>query len=445
MQVNKKSDILIRLITWIFRIIVGGTFIFSGFVKAIDPWGTYYKFEEYMQALGLPMLHTILVTGVFALCALEFIIGIFMLLGCYRRSNPVVAMIFMSVMLPLTLWIWISNPVSDCGCFGDYIILSNAATFWKNVVLTLMIVWLLKYNIRCVSIISPAFQWMGCVASLLYVGYIEFEGYTVQPLLDFRAYSVGNPLFENINASESEDNYPRFVFVYKHGDEFKEFSEDDELPDEDEGWEYVERKEIYADTSAKADSSQKDLQKSLRIWDKEGVEDITDQITVYPKILVMSIPDLTTISPATTWTINEIYDWSANNNVEMIAVVSGSEEEIDNWEDLSIPQYPIYTSDDTTLKELARGNPALIYIDDNIIKWKSTLSSIDATKFDEDSKMTDLNTFDFDGRNILLNFTYLYLAIISVLICISMLPRLKNVYSTGRRKFIHDDKVHDVE
>ena len=110
---------LTQWVTWIIRVLVGGVFIFSGFVKAVDPWGTLYKVEEYLNVMGIGLWHSIVVAGVFLLCAFEFTIGIFLILGCYRRSAPWLAFITMCFMLPLTLWIAVFNPVADCGCFGE--------------------------------------------------------------------------------------------------------------------------------------------------------------------------------------------------------------------------------------------------------------------------------------------------------------------------------------
>ena len=45
-----------KYIVWALRIAVGATFIFSGFVKAIDPWGLIYKISEYMAVWGLPQM-----------------------------------------------------------------------------------------------------------------------------------------------------------------------------------------------------------------------------------------------------------------------------------------------------------------------------------------------------------------------------------------------------
>ena len=149
------------------RIVTGGVFVFSGFVKGIDPWGTVYKMDEYLVAMGMPLYDSLILAGVFGLCALEFLIGIYLIFGCYRKSAPMLALLFMCVMLPLTLWIAIADPVADCGCFGDALVISNWATFWKNVAITCLIIWLIKSNRRVPCIITPAFQWMAFVATVL--------------------------------------------------------------------------------------------------------------------------------------------------------------------------------------------------------------------------------------------------------------------------------------
>ncbi len=123
-----------EVITWIVRLIVGGTFVVSGFVKAIDPWGLLYKSDEYLAAMSIDIWPNLQLVGVFCLSALEFLIGIFLVFGCFRRSVAIVATLVIAFMLPLTLWLAMDNPVEDCGCFGDAFVISNWSSFWKNVV-----------------------------------------------------------------------------------------------------------------------------------------------------------------------------------------------------------------------------------------------------------------------------------------------------------------------
>lgn len=429
------------------RVATGGVFIFSGFVKAIDPWGSLYKFEEYIAAMGIPMLGTLLLTGVFALCALEFLIGIFLLFGCYRRSAPIVAFAFMCVMLPLTAWIAIANPVSDCGCFGDYLLISNWATFWKNVILTAMVIWLVKFNRNSFTLISPAFQWIAVVVSLAFILTVSLRGYLAQPLLDFRPYKIGTEL---VAVEEDVETAEDFRFVYEKDGVRKEFGVDEELPSEEDGWTFVERIDVLPEKRAANESQEEGSDKTFRIWDRDGEEDLTsDVMDMEGDMLLLMIPDLTAVSPATTWKINEMYDWCERQNVEMIAVVSATSDGIKEWEDLSMPRYEIYTCDDTAIKEVARGNPATVYLEKGEIVWKSTLGALDIDKVTASDNHHPAE-FIRDGKREVMNLFYLYIICMAVPVTLSFVPPIRFTCCKKRKRkqkveVIHDDKAHDGE
>ena len=100
------------------RFLLAVVFLFSGFVKANDPLGTVYKVQDYLEAWGLQSLSAGYVPYLAAmLCALfEFILGIYLFFGIRRRVAPLLALLMMVFMTPLTLWLAIANPISDCGC-----------------------------------------------------------------------------------------------------------------------------------------------------------------------------------------------------------------------------------------------------------------------------------------------------------------------------------------
>ncbi|MDE6006533.1 MAG: DoxX family protein [Muribaculaceae bacterium] len=441
-MLKKGVEPIYLLITWLCRIIFGSVFIFSGFVKAVDPWGTYYKVNEYLEAMGMHFVPGLVLTFAFALFSLEFLIGVFILLGCYRRGAPVMGTIFMAIMLPLTLWIAIKDPVPDCGCFGDALILSNWATFWKNMALTAMIIWLLKFDKKTYALVGPALQWVLFIVSIGFILMISIRGYVRQPMFDFRPYPVGSELVSEAN----EEDGPHYVFVYAKDGAAKEFGEDDELPDEDDGWEFIERKEIPDNSTADKD---KKLNKNFRIWDKSGSQDLTDILLAMDnKLLLMTMPDLASVSPATTWKINSLYDLAIENDVRMIGVVSGSSEIIKEWEDLSMPQYDIFIADDTSIKEVVRGNPGVVYVEDNEIKWKSTLDALDiealADKKTRTNEVEVMNSGPYRA-NVWIS---MYVIITVMLIALSLLPKLCNVYTSRRANRLHitdDDMVHPLE
>lgn len=178
------------------RTLLGLVFIFSGAVKAIDPLGTVYKIEDYLKAFGgfftdlLPAAEA----AAWILIILELLLGVCMVFNVRTKWTSWIALLFYCVMTPLTLYIALTNPVSDCGCFGDAIVLTNWQTFWKNVVLIILAILLviLRKSTR------PLWRgWMELViAATTIAAAISFMTWTKQhlPIADFRPYKVGNHL-----------------------------------------------------------------------------------------------------------------------------------------------------------------------------------------------------------------------------------------------------------
>lgn len=398
-------------LTWLLRIAIGATFIFSGYVKGIDPWGTIFKINDYLSVIGIKVWPSLVNAGAIAMCVFEFLIGIFILLGCFRRSTPILGLIFMAVMLPLTAWIWIAHPVSDCGCFGDAFIISDAATFWKNVILTLGFIWLIKFNGKVSCLVIPYLQWIVLVVSGLFLFVIAEIGYLYQPLLDFRPYPKGSKLAEIDNAIQDEED--EYEFVYKKGEIREVFGENDSLPSESEGWEFVE-------TRLKSDTQHPETRlthKSFRVW--SGDEDVTEDIIPGegPKLWLM-MPELDEVSISETWSINTIYDWCDRHGVEMAAIVDGTPEQIAEWKDASLAEYPVYNTEDTMIKEVVRGKVSLVYTLDGDIIWKRTLRSAWRPGFEDDS-LSDLGQLEENNSALLRNIRLIYIAVILVLVAAS--------------------------
>lgn len=434
-SVFKKRAFWYSVITWLSRLLVGGTFAYSGFVKAIDVWGTLYKFDEYLSVLGIPLFHNLVLLGVFLLCAVEFMTGVFLLLGCYRKSTPVIALLMMCVMLPLALWIAISNPVADCGCFGDAWVISNWATFWKNILLSALIVWLVKHNRQIPCIITPAFQWIGLLASAAYVVVIGMYGYMIQPMIDFRPFGIGTSLI----ADDTEYDGPTYAFTYEKDGVRQEFTEDN-LPSEEEGWTFVSRRELQAGNYS--DNRKNDH--SFHLMDKHGTEDVTeDVLTDEGAQLMLLIPSLRDISASTTYKINLLNEWSRSHNISMSAVIAPNSGDMAEWEDLSMPSYPIYTTDDTAIKELARGNPAVVYIKDGIIRWKTTLMSINEDLFADPDTQLDIDSLAPDRAGWLKKISLTYAGVLLLLIAISFVPRLARLFKPLASKTLSRQDFRD--
>ena len=184
------------IIAAICRTLLGLVFIFSGAVKAIDPLGTVYKIEDYLKAFDgffldlLPAAEA----AAWSLIVLELLLGVCMLLNVRSRWTSWITLLFYLVMTPLTLYIAINNPVSDCGCFGDAIVLTNWQTFWKNLVLISLAILLVALR----KSTHPLWRgWMELViASTTIAMALSFMAWTHHhlPIKDFRPYKIGNHL-----------------------------------------------------------------------------------------------------------------------------------------------------------------------------------------------------------------------------------------------------------
>ena len=404
-----------QLLTVLMRLTVGGVFVFSGFTKGIDPWGTCYKITDYLNAMGLERWSSAALFIAAAMAALEFMLGIAIVVGAYRRSSPWIALLVMLVMTPLTLWLAVTGAVPDCGCFGDALHLSNWATFGKNVLLLLGVIYLILFNTSVRGIFGPAVQWMVMAASFAFVMAVAYNGYFTQPLIDYRPYPVGTRLIaqDNIDASDSDEGEDDFIFIYSKDGEEHEFSIDS-LPDEDDGWEYVTR--YHAKRPRGKVIVQDGSHNSIAIMDEDGDDVTLDVLGGSRRTVLLLFPDLPDVGVASSFTLNELTDAALVNDAQVIGLTPASQDEIDHWKDISMADYPIYNMDDSELKSMARGNPAVAYVEDGVIRWKRTLSSLDNVEQPvELGAMGD----DYDADAILTRLMFAYLAALAIILLIN--------------------------
>ena len=243
MKRNNPASCLLpfRLIASISRTLLGLVFIFSGAVKAIDPLGTVYKIEDYLKAFGgfftelLPLAEV----AAWGLIILELLLGVCMLLNIRTQWTSWLALLFYLVMTPLTLYIALTNPVSDCGCFGDAIVLTNWQTFWKNVVLITLAILLVALRKHTRQLWS---NWMEVVlATLTIIAAIAFMTWTRLhlPIKDFRPYKIGNhlPTLMEYPEDAEPDQYD-ISFVYEKDGVEQTFTLEN-YPKGDSTWTFV--------------------------------------------------------------------------------------------------------------------------------------------------------------------------------------------------------------
>lgn len=230
-----------RFIASLSRTLLGIVFIFSGAVKAIDPLGTVYKIEDYLKAFGgfftdLLPLATVAAMG---LIVLELLLGVCMVLNVRTQWTSWISLLFYCVMTPLTLYIALKNPVSDCGCFGDAIVLTNWQTFWKNVVLIVLAIVLVALRKNTYQLWS---SWMELVLAVMtIVAAVVFMSWTSNhlPIMDFRPYKIGNHLPTLMEYPEdAEPDIYEYSFVYEKDGIEQTFTLEN-YPKGDSTWNFV--------------------------------------------------------------------------------------------------------------------------------------------------------------------------------------------------------------
>jgi uncharacterized membrane protein YphA (DoxX/SURF4 family) len=175
-----------------FRILVGIVFVFSGFVKGIDPLGTVYRMEDYFIAFNIPSFIPFSLYLTIFLCVLEFSIGVSLLFNLWIKKTVWVLVPMMMFFTILTFFDAVYNIVPDCGCFGDALKITNVQTFLKNIVLMGMVLPIFMWRKKYRSLLSSNTGFAVLLLIALGFGSMSVYCYRHLPLMDFMGWKVGN-------------------------------------------------------------------------------------------------------------------------------------------------------------------------------------------------------------------------------------------------------------
>lgn len=357
------------------RFVLAATFIFSGYVKAIDPLGTLYKLKDYAAAMSLNGLlpDWVLVGVAIALGALEFALGVFMLFAVRRHVVSRITLAFMTAMTVLTLWIFVADPVKDCGCFGDALKLTNGETLLKNIVLIACAALVAWRPADMARFISRSNQWIVRYYTVAYIVITSVYCLYTLPIFDFRPYHVGMNIKQGMEIPEGAEQ-PEFesTFLLRKNGETREFTLDN-YPDST--WEYVDTRTVQTKKGYEPPIH------DFALTTCDTGEDITEQVLTkkgYTFLLVS--PRLAVADDSNFGDIDQIYEYAEENGADFYCVTASANDEIERWRDLTGAEYHFCNADETTLKTMIRSNPGLILLKDGTIigKWShNTLPQTD--------------------------------------------------------------------
>ncbi len=382
----------------IARLVLAIVLILSGFVKAIDPLGTQYKIADYLAAmhLGQYALDTLTLGASVLLSAFEFGIGICLLFAIRRRLVSRLALWMMLIMTPLTLWLAVADPISDCGCFGDAMVLTNWQTFWKNVVLLLLACIVCKWPLEMMRFVSRSNQWIVINYTALFIIFVSGWSLYDLPYFDFRPYHIGTDLRKG----------------------WQQMMEGNESPYSDF---FIERMDDGAD--------------------------ITDSVFNDPGYTFLLVsPHLEQADDSQLDRINDIYEYADDWDYPFYCLTASGQKGIFRWRDITGAEYQFCQTDETVLRTVIRSNPGLLLIKDGVIigKWShNKLPKIDEET--EDMPLEQLEIGQLPDDSVAEKIIYILLWYVLPLVLLTLADRLWTWSRWVRNKQENsENKIHQL-
>ncbi|GMQ31007.1 BT_3928 family protein [Algoriphagus confluentis] len=343
-------------VLWLLRLLVGGLFIFSGLIKVNDPVGTAIKLEEYFDVFSndiaaffylfkpysLPIAVVLVVS--------EVVLGVMLILGVKLRQTVVAIGAMILFFTFLTFFSAYFNKVTDCGCFGDAIKLTPWESFYKDVVLMIMISFLFFFR-KDLSVESP--NWAKISSVIVLAGSLGLAIYAIQnlPFIDFRAYKAGVNIPQNMQPSAPL----HYTYVMKKGEELVKL---DQYPSE-EGYEFVEMVLKNPDDLPKISD--------FAAWNEEG--DQTEFLFSGNKVVILS-SNLAKVNDSNLEAMNLLVKSLEGAPVDVVFMAAATQEEIDqvinrqNWSVVGLQ------ADATVVKTIMRANPGIMILKDGVVMKK---------------------------------------------------------------------------
>jgi len=319
-----------KILVQVARFFVAVIFIFSGFVKLVDPLGSSYKFEEYFgyDVLNLEFLIPYALPFSIFLILAEIILGVLLLVGYLPKLTTWSLLGMILVFLFLTWYSAYYDKVTDCGCFGDAVKLSTWGTFYKNIVLLFFILIL----VMKVNVIQPLFsltisKWITFLSFFTFL-YITYYVLVHLPIIDFRPYAVGKNISEGM-----------------------EYIGDEEPPIHDFFLESVEG------------------------------EDLTEAVLAEEKVLLVVAYNLSKSDTQGFSNIKIVTDDALEKGYAVYTLTSSMNEEyleIKNKFNLNVE---MLFCDETTLKTIIRSNPGVLTLEKGTVTGKWSWVDVDSIKF----------------------------------------------------------------
>lgn len=364
-----------KYILWLFRIVVGALFIFSGLIKANDPLGLSYKMNEFFEVWGTTWAMAYSLPLSVAMIGFEIIAGVGLLLGAAFEIFSLLLLLLTAFFTFLTAYVYLTDKIKECGCFGDCIKISNAETFWKDVILLVLVVILFLYRKQ----IKPLFKGYPTTALMILTTFLAFgiQWYTLEnlPCYDCLPYKVGANIPEKMKIPEGAvpDKYET-IMIYEKDGVRKEFTMEN-YPWQDTTWKFVDRKDkLIQKGNAEAEI------KDFAINGFDGT-DVTQSILNEPGyVFALFVKDPDHARDDNTDALRKLMEQANQLNIPFYVVSSGNQAQTNRFREsrkLFAAEY--VQLDGTVSKTAMRANPGLMLLQQGTIRGKWSFRNYPAT------------------------------------------------------------------
>lgn len=356
----------------ITRVLVGLLFIFSGLIKANDPLGLSYKMDEFLEIWGLHFGEHLSLFFSVTMNAFEVIAGFALLVGWRMRLFSWLLLLLILFFTFLTGYAYFSGKVKECGCFGNCIPLQAQATFIKDIILLVLILFLFFKRNQVKPLFSPIIS--GFVLILVSVLSFGIQWYTLTflPVLDCLPYKVGNNLAEKMKPTGTTPDKFDYVFVYQNNGKQKEFRMN-ELGQLNDSWKFVERKEVLIQ---KGDMKEPEI-RDFALKTLDNIDSTESILQRKGKTLLLFINKIRLSSTRLNQSFSSLLKVAAEHSVPVYVVSSTPDEVNEYFNKKHQYQLPVLKLDGVAFKTAARVNPTVILLDHGRVAGKWSYARFD--------------------------------------------------------------------
>lgn len=399
-----------KLLRNICRILVGLVFIYSGFVKGVDPLGSNYKFIDYFNAFHIGWMGGAALFFSFALALAEFIIGLSLFLNVKTKWAAWGALLFMGVFTPLTLILAIKNPVTDCGCFGDALVLTNWETFWKNLVLLALTYIVFRQREKFKPVFNFLEQTVILLLNAAFMLGIEFHCHRHLPLLDFRPYAIGKNITEGMTIPEGapHDEYEiTLQYRNKNTGEVKDFTEENYPWQDTLNWEYASSSEKLVKEGFKAPIHD-------FIIEHPELGDITEEVLQDNGYTFLAVSyNINKANPTGQEALNRLAAYAQEKGYRFYGLSASLADDVQRYKEAHGVPYDFCSTDEIQLKTMLRSNPGLVLLHEGTVINKWGFRDLPAVEELKDKNLLAYsldNQQAEDGKRLVYTLVLLYLA-----------------------------------